>query len=100
MTMRQTIKNRPGIPESSDLVQQAFTGTSANVALPANASRVRLAATEDCYYLLTSSSTDTVSSSTGVWLPAGVEEIGVGNYTYIAVIRDTTSGTLHIARLA
>lgn len=98
--MKQAIKQRPGIPDPSGVVQQAFTGTSANVALPTDCSKIRLAATENCYYLLASASTTTVAASTGVWLPAGVEsEIGVGNFTYIAVIQETTSGTLHICSL-
>lgn len=96
--MKQTIKLREGIPDPGTVVQQAFTGTTATAVLPTESSRIRLGATEDCYYKL-GASTVTVTTANGVWLPAGVETIAVGNYTHIAVIRSSASGTLHIARL-
>lgn len=98
--MKVRIKNRVGIPEPTTVTNQAFTGTAAEKELPTDTQKVRLAVTQDCWYLLgTSSSMTSVTSSTGVWLPAGVEEIAVGFYTYISVIRDAVNGNLNIVRL-
>lgn len=95
---QQKIKLRTGIPFPGTIVQQAFTGTTARATLPTDSARVRIASTQDCYYLLGDSTVE-AAAATGVWLPAGVEEIAVGNFTHLAVIRDTTDGKLHIVRL-
>lgn len=92
------IKVRAGLPAPASVVQQAFTATTARKELPSGSERIRIGATEDCYYLLGDVTVE-VAANTGVWLPAGIEEIAVGSHTYIAVIRSAANGTLHIVRL-
>jgi hypothetical protein len=96
--MQGLIKVRAGLPAPASVTQLSFSGTTARTALPTGSIRIRLGATEDCYYLL-GDVTVVAAANTGVWLPAGIEEIAVGHHTYIAAIQVSAAGTLHIVRL-
>ena len=92
------LQDRPYIPDPDTVTNLAIGGASARVALPSGADVVRISSDVACYYLLGDSSV-TVASNTGVYLPAGVEIIAIGNHTYIAVIQDAAAGNLNIVTM-
>lgn len=78
-------------------VNFAYTDSSANGAVPANARTVALSATTDCY--LAFGTTDAVAAtSAGILLPAGTilyVELPAGT-THIAALRVATNGRLSV----
>lgn len=87
-----------GVPKQSTLVNQAIGAASARKAIPSAAKTIRISSDVDCWYAL-GDSTVTVSSTTGAFLPAGIEVIAVGDNTYIAVIQDSVAGNLNIVEM-
>lgn len=83
-------------PGSSQKV--SFTGTSAqSSALGGYTKIVRLFATEDCWIKMGTDPTAAASAATSTFVPGGIIQYFVTKPgDKIAVIRDTTSGSLHI----
>lgn len=78
----------------------AYTGTSANVALPAGATDLRIVSTSDCFIKFGTSSS-VAATNNDCYLPADtplVVEVRDGD-THIAAIQETAGGTLHLTAL-
>ncbi len=77
----------------------AATAIAANEA-PGRTCTVRLCATSDCFYLITSAGT-TVTTNTGTLLPAGVVEyVRVANGALLSVIQVSGTGSLNLTTMA
>lgn len=83
----------------------SFTGTSSNVQLTSGTTLIQIFASEDCWIKLGSSSVSAAAVSAGssgdsTFIPGGIVDFYVVDLVktgaYLAVIRNSSSGTLYI----
>ncbi len=82
--------------DNADTVSQAFTGTSAETALPSESRFLMLTTDQLCYVQFTDSGGTATSADIPVYATAPNFFAVPNGATHIAVVRDSTDGTLRI----
>lgn len=87
-------------PDPNGVVNKAYTETTDNVALPTNTVIFRLYTPTDIWYRLGDASV-TVANDNGTFLASGSFELPIANknFTHIAIIQDSVSGSINITKL-